>query len=132
MYSLDGIYVVGGGVDHRVLYYLTNRFRPSWKVHGAVNLGRVSSVLSAALEALLPCPGRQEIYLERLCVSTSTYPNLCSNPLELLLRTSERCRSFHSRTHSACSLKGSFKCENSVIVQTPPARNHPSPGLVAF
>ena len=29
-----------------VLYYLTNRFRPSWKVHGAVSLGGVSSVLS--------------------------------------------------------------------------------------
>ena len=64
--------------------------------------------LTAALEALLPCPGRREIYLREIVCEYCAYSNLC-NPSELSLRTLKRYRSLCPRTRQCLQPEGIVK-----------------------
>ena len=78
-----------------------------------------SSRCAARLEALLPCPGRREIYLREIVCEYCTYSNLC-NPSELSLRTLKRYRSLCPRTRQCLQPEGIVKvygkcyCVNSL------------------
>ena len=63
---------------------------------------------AAPLEALLPCPGRREIYLREIVCEYCTYSNLC-NPSELSLRTLKRYRSLCPRTRQCLQPEGIVK-----------------------
>ena len=63
---------------------------------------------AAALEALLPCPGRREIYLREIVCEYCTYSNLC-NPSELSLRTLKRYRSLYPLTRQCLQPEGIVK-----------------------
>ena len=63
------------------------------------------AVTPASLEALLPCPGRREIYLREIVCEYCTYSNLC-NPSELSLRTLKRYRSLYPLTRQCLQPEG--------------------------
>ena len=74
------------------------------------------------LEALLPRPGRREIYLRDI-VSVK-YSYLCKPLPDLLLRTRVLYRSLHSLTYSACSLEDSSSVRIVLLSRNPYPERH--------
>ena len=72
---------------------------------GLLETAAALAVTPASLEALLPCPGRREIYLREIVCEYCTYSNLC-NPSELSLRTLKRYRSLYPLTRQCLQPEG--------------------------